>query len=44
VVVSVPENSVTTLATLLGIWFIVMGLFELAAGFVLRSALKKATG
>lgn len=42
VVVSVPENSVNALAILLGIWFIVMGLFELAAGFVLRSELKKA--
>jgi uncharacterized membrane protein HdeD (DUF308 family) len=42
VVVSVPEKSVNTLAVLLGIWFIVMGLFELAAGFVLRSELKKA--
>jgi uncharacterized membrane protein HdeD (DUF308 family) len=42
VVVSVPENSVNALAFLLGIWFIVMGLFELAAGFVLRSAIKKA--
>jgi len=42
VVVSVPENSVNALAVLLGIWFIVMGLFELAAGFVLRSELKKA--
>ena len=37
-----PQNSVNALAVLLGIWFIVMGLFELAAGFVLRSALKKS--
>jgi len=44
VVVSVPENSVNALAVLLGIWFIVMGLFELAAGFFLRSDLKKAAG
>ena len=44
VVVSVPENSVNALAVLLGIWFIVMGLFELAAGFVLRSDLKKSAG
>jgi uncharacterized membrane protein HdeD (DUF308 family) len=42
VVVSVPENSVNALAFLLGIWFIVMGLFELAAGFVLRHELKQA--
>jgi len=41
VVVAVPEKSVTALATLIGIWFIVMGLLELAAGFVLRSDLKK---
>jgi uncharacterized membrane protein HdeD (DUF308 family) len=33
---------VNALAVLLGIWFIVMGLFELAAGFFLRSDLKKA--
>jgi len=43
VVVSVPAKSVNTLAILIGIWFIVMGLFELAAGFVLRSELKKAS-
>ena len=42
VVVTVPQSSITALATLLGIWFIIMGLFELAAGFVLRSALKKS--
>ena len=42
VVVAVPEKSVTTLAVLIGIWFIIMGLFELIAGFVLRSELKKA--
>ena len=43
VVVAVPEKSVTALATLLGIWFLVMGIFEIVAGFVLRSELKKAT-
>ncbi|MGA2835984.1 MAG: DUF308 domain-containing protein [Acidimicrobiales bacterium] len=42
VVVAVPEKSLTALALLLGIWFIVMGIFELIAGFVLRSYLKKA--
>jgi uncharacterized membrane protein HdeD (DUF308 family) len=42
VVVSVPQGSLTTLATLLGIWFIVMGVLELIGGFVLRSALHKA--
>src|ERR1700690_2795222 len=43
VVVTVPSNSVNALATLLGIWFIVMGLLEIAGGFVLRSELKKAS-
>jgi len=42
VVVSVPSSSVNALATLIGIWFIVMGLLELAGGFFLRSELKKA--
>ncbi len=44
VVVSVPSSSVNALATLLGIWFIVMGVFELVGGFVLRSELKKVGG
>src|SRR5665213_2309887 len=35
VVVSVPSHSVNALATLFGIWFIVMGLFEVAGGFLL---------
>ena len=43
VVVSVPSKSVTVLATLIGIWFIVMGLLEIGGGFVLRSELKKAS-
>ena len=43
VVVSVPSSSVNALATLLGIWFIIMGLLELVGGFVLRSELKKAS-
>jgi uncharacterized membrane protein HdeD (DUF308 family) len=38
----VPQSSLTALATLLGIWFIVMGILELIGGFVLRSALHKA--
>jgi uncharacterized membrane protein HdeD (DUF308 family) len=42
VVVSVPSHSVNTLATLIGIWFIIMGLLEFSGGFVLRSELKKA--
>ncbi len=44
VVVAVPETSINALATLLGIWFIVMGVFEIAGGFVLRSQIKKAVG
>jgi uncharacterized membrane protein HdeD (DUF308 family) len=40
VVVSVPENSVTVLAVLLGIWFIVIGIFQIINGFVIRSAAK----
>lgn len=43
VVVSVPSKSVNTLATLIGIWFIVMGLLEIGGGFVLRSELKKTS-
>ena len=42
VVVTVPEDSVTALATLLGIWYIIMGIFEIIGGAVLRSELKKA--
>jgi len=43
VVVTVPSNSVNALATLIGIWFIIMGLLEVAGGFVLRSELKKTS-
>jgi uncharacterized membrane protein HdeD (DUF308 family) len=38
VVVSAPITSVTALATLLGIWFIVIGLFEVVAAFFIRRA------
>ncbi len=38
VVVSAPVTSVTALATLLGIWFIVIGLFEVVAAFFIRRA------
>jgi len=38
VVVSDPISSVTVLAVLLGIWFIVMGLFEVIAAFIIRRA------
>ena len=40
VVVSVPTKSINVLAVLLGIWFIVMGVFEVINGIVIRKALK----
>lgn len=40
VVVAVPTRSINVLAVLLGIWFIVMGLFEAINGLVIRKALK----
>jgi uncharacterized membrane protein HdeD (DUF308 family) len=39
VVVADPISSVTVLAVLLGIWFIVMGLIEVSAAFIIRRAL-----
>jgi uncharacterized membrane protein HdeD (DUF308 family) len=39
VVVSSPVSSVTTLAILVGIWFVVMGLVEIAGAFMLRRAI-----
>ncbi len=36
VVVAAPVTSVNVLAVLLGIWFIVMGIFEIIAAFLLR--------
>jgi uncharacterized membrane protein HdeD (DUF308 family) len=42
VVTVVPVQSVTALAVLLGIWFVVMGLFEIIAAFILRHAIGKA--
>ena len=41
VVTATPVNSVTVLAALLGIWFIVMGLFEIIGAFLIRRALSK---
>ena len=38
VVVSAPTTSITVLTVLVGIWFIVMGIFEIVAGFMLRRA------
>jgi uncharacterized membrane protein HdeD (DUF308 family) len=42
VVTASPVNSVTVLATLLGIWFIVMGLMEMIGAFLIRRALSQA--
>src|SRR5690348_14549456 len=42
VIAAVPVASVTALAVLIGIWFIVAGLFEIVAGFMLRSAVTRA--
>jgi uncharacterized membrane protein HdeD (DUF308 family) len=40
VVAASPLSSLTTLAVLVGIWFIIMGLFEIAGAFILRHALR----
>jgi uncharacterized membrane protein HdeD (DUF308 family) len=40
VVAMAPESSVTVLAVLLGIWFIIMGIFEIIGAFLLRRALR----
>ena len=42
VVVSAPASSLDVLAVLLGIWFIIMGIFEIIGGFLLRHALHEA--
>ncbi len=42
VVTATPVSSVTVLAALLGIWFIVMGLLEIAGAFLIRRALSQA--
>ena len=42
VVVSAPASSLDVLAVLLGIWFIIMGIFEIIGGFLLRNALHDA--
>jgi len=42
VVTASPVNSVTVLATLLGIWFIIMGLMEMVGAFLIRRALSQA--
>ncbi len=42
VVAATPTSSLTVLATLLGIWFIIMGLFEIIGGFILRHMVRTA--
>jgi uncharacterized membrane protein HdeD (DUF308 family) len=42
VVVSAPASSLDVLAVLLGIWFIIMGIFEIIGGFLLRHALRNS--
>jgi uncharacterized membrane protein HdeD (DUF308 family) len=44
VVVSSPVNSVTALAVLTGIWFIVMGVMEIVGAFGLRRAAHSTAG
>ena len=41
VVAATPASSLNVLAVLLGIWFIVMGLFEIAGGLLLRRSLTR---
>ena len=40
VVVATPVSSLTFLTVLLGVWFIVMGVFEIIGGFMLRRELR----
>ena len=42
VVTAVPTSSITTIAVLIGIWFIIMGLFEIIGGCMLRRAIHQA--
>ena len=42
VVTANPSTSITVLAALLGIWFIVMGVFEIIGAFLIRRALSSA--
>ena len=41
-VAAVPATSVTVLAVLVGIWFIVTGLVEIVGGFMQRHAASKS--
>lgn len=40
VVAAAPVSSVTVLAVIVGIWFVIMGIFEITGGFMLRHDLK----
>ena len=42
VVAATPASSLTFLAVLLGIWFVIMGIFEIVAGLLLRHAIRTA--
>jgi uncharacterized membrane protein HdeD (DUF308 family) len=42
VIIAVPVASVTALAVLVGIWFVVQGLAEITGGFMLRHAISKS--
>jgi uncharacterized membrane protein HdeD (DUF308 family) len=42
VVTANPSTSITVLAALLGIWFVVMGVFQIIGAFLMRRALSQA--
>ncbi len=42
VVAATPTSSLTVLAALLGVWFVIMGLFEIIGAFILRRMLRTA--
>jgi uncharacterized membrane protein HdeD (DUF308 family) len=42
VVTATPESSITVLAVLIGIWTIIIGIFEIVGAFMLRRAVRSA--
>lgn len=42
VVTATPESSITVLAVLIGIWTVIIGIFEIIGAFILRSAVHRA--
>jgi uncharacterized membrane protein HdeD (DUF308 family) len=42
VVTATPESSITVLAVLIGIWTVIMGIFEIIGAFILRRAVRRA--